>query len=1128
MRKTIVKRVAACLLGAAMLLTQPGIASVTEAAGKVSSFKKEGEIKLTNGDFENGTEGWKAEPQPETFSTHEETGRDGAKSNTLNFWSSTEVSFKCVQTIDKLPAGTYKVTAESQGDKGEKVFVYLNGEKGDVFQENSTWGHWEECSGTFTFAEDMTNVEVGVFVECKADGWGDIDNISIKAVSGDAEETPAPSESSAPSAISLDSLKELVATLPSDYENMGFAPEGVVVLKEALATADGLIKENSTDASKIEAAYKALSEAIDGLSISSDLFIQKISNYNKDSIRGMDVSSYLSVMKAFAKVKENMKASGASEAEINKIGFKDWTGKVLDEQGFFDLLAASGVNYIRIRIWNNPFDANGKGYGGGDNDIDAAVEMGKYIAKTDMKVLADFHLSDFWADPKKQKAPKAWADYTVDQKAKATSEYITECLTKLKDSGADVAMVQVGNETNNGVCGESDWKNMNKIFDAGCDAVHDFDKDILTAIHFTDPQKDGVLMGWADKLAKYDGDGDGVEEGVSYDVFASSFYPNFHGTMESITDVLSNVAKTYDKYVLIAETSWPNTLKLGHSVNDDDYDTGDYVNYNISVQGQANEVRDVINAANNIDVKLSNDNKASLGFFYWEPAWISAMTVYDENGNLKADAEQIEADNKALDVECGSGWASKYAEGYDPDDAGAWWGGSAQTNKGVFDFHGNLLPVLHVFNPNYLIYGAKAAEVKVEKVIPVDEISVIVGDTVDTKLPATVTVLYNDSSEVAKEVNWKKEDIEKVNAAAVSTEGIGTYTINGILADDASREVSVSVTVEGTNLLADPGFENEESGWNMPGDDVKRTTEDPHGGSSYGAHFWSDLDYKFSISTTTTVTKPGYYDAYIWVQGDGAKEGDSLKLIATTEDGKQYSSENAELAGWLKWRKAAVNDIYVSDDMIKNGQNTITLAVDAALSAGAWGTLDDASLYLNKEEVPGVPERIEQVITAKSSYTKTYGDKAFSLNAKAEGALTYKTNNKAVATVSKSGKVTIKGAGVAVITVKAVATEKYTAASKKITITVKPKKVSGVKAKAAKKKVTVSWKKAAKAAGYQIQYSTSKNFKGAKTVTASGTSKVIKGLKSKKTYYIRVCAYAKNGKKKVTGAYSSKVKVKVK
>lgn len=1068
MRKTIVKRVAACLLGAAMLLTQPGIASVTEAAGKVSSFKKEGEITLTNGDFENETEGWKAEPEPGTFKVTEETG-----GKALNFYDAAGIEFKCVQVIESLPAGTYKVTAQSQGAGGEKVYVYLNGKKGDVFQEDSGYANWTESSGTFVIAENMANVEVGVYVECKAEAWGHIDNISIKAVSGDAEETPAPPvESSTPT-----------ETAPPSQP-----------------------------------------------AIPSELFIKKIDNYDEKSIRGMDVSSYLSIMDAFEKVRENMKAAGASEEEINKVGFKDNNGNVLDEQGFFDFLANSGVNYIRLRVWNNPYDADGNGYGGGNNDLDKAIEMGKYITKAGMKVLIDFHLSDFWADPGKQKAPKAWADYTVDQKVTAVSDYITDSLTKLvKDNGVDVAMVQVGNETNGAVCGVTEWADMNKIFDAGCDAVHAIDKDILAAVHFTNPEKDGLLMSYAANLDDYDGDGDGTKEGVSYDLFASSYYPNSHGTMENLTNVLSNVAKTYDKYVMVAETSWANTRNLAHSANQSSFQTGDYVNYNITVQGQANAIRDVANAVNNVDATLSNGEKAALGFFYWEPAWISAMSVYDENGNLKVDAEQIEAALKEIDVECGSGWASSYSVEYDPDDAGYWWGASGMTEQSVFDFNGNPLPVLDVYNPDCLKYGAEASAVKPDG-YTVEEISIETGQTVDSVLPK-VTVTYNDSTEEQKEVNWNKEDVARVNESAATTAGIGTYTVNGTLADDASYAVAVTVNVIGINLLADPGFENADSAWTVTGEggDVK-SGEDKRTGEMC-LHFYSDSDFKFNASTTTTVTKPGYYNAFIYMQGlasAGTRDGESLRLLAVTGDGKEYASESTTLTGWVNWKQVKVDDIYVSEDMIKNGQNTITLSVDAVMNAGAWGTMDDASLYLNKEEVPGVPEIIEQVITAKSSYTKTYGDKAFSLNAKAEGALTYETNNKAVATVSKAGKVTIKGAGVAVITVKAAATEKYTAASKKITITVKPKKVSGVKAKAAKKKVTVGWKKAARAAGYQIQYSTSKNFKGAKTVTASGTSKVIKGLKSNKTYYFRVCAYAKNGKKKVTGAYSSKVKVKVK
>ncbi len=1122
MRKRIIKQTMACLLGTALVITQPGLYLPADAAASVSSIRREEKSIITNGGFENGTEGWKAEPQPGTFEakTADEAsvGSVVEGGNALNFWNETDTSFKCVQTIENLPAGTYKLTAQSQGGDAEKVYVYLDGKKGDVFQENSGCGVWKESSGTFTIDKDMPDIEAGVYVECSAGGWGWIDNIKIeKAV--------------AEPAVSLQDLKELVATVPADYTSIGFTKDSEKALSDALSIANSLVTSAGNDAAQITAAYKALSAAVDGLALSSELFIKKINNYNEDSIRGMDVSSYLSIMKAFEKVRENMKAAGASEAEIARTGFKDWDGKVLDEQGFFNLLAKSGVNYIRIRVWNNPYDANGKSYGGGNNDINTAIEMGKYVTKAGMKVLIDFHLSDFWADPGKQQAPKAWASYTADQKAAAVSEYITDCLSRLiKDNSVDVAMVQVGNETNGAVCGVSEWDDMNKIFDAGCDAVHAAGKDILAAIHFTNPEKDGLLMDYASKLAGYDGDGNGVKEGVSYDVLASSYYPNSHGTMENLTNVLTDVAKTYDKYVMVAETSWANTYKLGHSASNSDFRTGDYVNYNVTLQGQANEVRDVINAVNNIDVTLSNGKKAALGFFYWEPAWISAMSVYDENGNLKADAEKIEAENRELDVECGSGWASSYAAEYDPDDAGLWWGGSGMTNQSVFDFNGSPLPVFDVYNPYCLKYGAKAPEVKPDGYAS-EEISIETGQTVDAVLPK-ITVTYNDSTEEAKEVNWDKEDVAKVNNAASTTAGIGSYTINGTLADDSSYKVDVKVNVNGINLLADPGFENTASAWTVTGEGAAvKSGEDKRTGEMC-LHFYSDADFKFMASLATTVSKAGYYKAYIYMQGlssAGTREGEDLRLVAVTGDGKEYKSESTMLAGWLGWKQVIVDNIYVSEDMVKNGKNTITLSVNAALNAGAWGTMDDASLYLDKEESSSqVTETVPQSITGKKSYTKVYGSKPFKLNAKAEGTLSYTSSNKKVAEAGKDGTITIKGTGKAVITVKAAATGQYKAASKKITITVKPEKTSGIKVKAANKKITASWKKTAKADGYKIQYSTAKSFKDAKEVTAAGTSKLIKGLKSKTTYYVRVCAYVKDGSRKITGAYSKTVKAAVK
>ena len=108
--------------------------------------------------------------------------------------------------------------------------------------------------------------------------------------------------------------------------------------------------------------------------------------------------------------------------------------------------------------------------------------MGKWATKAGMRVLIDFHYSDDWADPARQTAPKAWADYKgdPDKTSKALSKFTTESIEKLLDEGVDVGMVQVGNETNNGIAGveaSGDWtSNVGKVYAAGCDAVHEVAK----------------------------------------------------------------------------------------------------------------------------------------------------------------------------------------------------------------------------------------------------------------------------------------------------------------------------------------------------------------------------------------------------------------------------------------------------------------------------------------------------------------------------------------------------------------------------------------------------------------------------------------------------------------------------
>ena len=98
--------------------------------------------------------------------------------------------------------------------------------------------------------------------------------------------------------------------------------------------------------------------------------------------------------------------------------------------------------------------------------------------------------------------------------------------------------------------------------------------------------------------------------------------------------------------------------------------------------------------------------------------------------------------------------------------------------------------------------------------------------------------------------------------------------------------------------------------------------------------------------------------------------------------------------------------------------------------------------------------------------------------------------------------------------------------AKKVTV-----KKQTAKVKAGKKKLTVTWKKDKNVSGYQIKIATKKNFKGAKTYTVKSYKtykKVIKKLKAKKKYFVKVRAYKTVGKSKVYGAYSAVRSCKVK
>ena len=189
------------------------------------------------------------------------------------------------------------------------------------------------------------------------------------------------------------------------------------------------------------------------------------------------------------------------------------------------------------------------------------------------------------------------------------------------------------------------------------------------------------------------------------------------------------------------------------------------------------------------------------------------------------------------------------------------------------------------------------------------------------------------------------------------------------------------------------------------------------------------------------------------------------------------------------------------------------------------------NLYFFNCLLDGAHTTKDQKITATASYTKTETSKAFKLNAKTNGngKLTYQTSNKSVAAVDANGKVTVKAPGKTTITVKAAATDTYKTATKKITITVAPKKqrIALNNKKAAQ--LTVKWNKNKKVSGYEFVYADNKNFKKAKTVRKSNaTTYTVKKLKTGKTYYVKARAYKTVAGKQIYGAFSSVKKATIK
>ncbi|HWI29900.1 MAG TPA: glycosyl hydrolase 53 family protein [Microbacterium sp.] len=630
-------------------------------------------------------------------------------------------------------------------------------------------------------------------------------------------------------------------------------------------------------------ALSAAAYAEDPGPVEAGITVDKVDGLSPDFLKGVDVSTV-----------ESLEASG--------VVFRDSTGAPAD---LFTILAENGVNSVRIRVWNDPFDAEGRGYGGGNVDVDRAVQIGQRATAAGLDVLVDFHYSDFWADPGRQLSPKAWTGLDATARATALHDFTADALQRLEDASVDVAMVQIGNETNNGVAGYTRAgtaidQTFANLISAGSSAVREVLPGVPVAVHFTNPETAGRYATYAAGLAQF---------GVDYDVFASSYYPYWHGTTENLTNVLSHIATTYGKKVMVAETSWARTLEdgdgfpnvIGSGTISDDYP--------VSVQGQATQLRDVIAA-------VAAVGAAGLGVYYWEPAWlpVGPPSEYETNALL------WERD--------GSGWATSYASSYDPVHVGEFYGGSAWDNQSLFAWDGKPLESLRTFQ--YVDTGAVAPR----EIVAVEQPALSFQEGSPVTLPETIAVDYNDGTTEHPAVTW--------SGAVHWIRGPGVYEIPG--ATSTGLEVVATVTVLAVNYVENHSFEYADmSAWTLTGPAARTQTSDSSDGD-FSVTFWNGTAYTASVQQTITGVPAGTYLLQATTQGTNSPSTDTRTLTATTSAGSE--SAPLEFSTWNEFHTSDVDGVVVGAD------GTVTVSASFSLSAGAWGVVDDFRLVRASTTAP--------------------------------------------------------------------------------------------------------------------------------------------------------------------------------
>jgi len=292
------------------------------------------------------------------------------------------------------------------------------------------------------------------------------------------------------------------------------------------------------------------------------------------------------------------------------------------EQDFLTILKNAGLNTVRLKLWKNPLTETAS--------FSEVKTLSNRLKSIGLKVWLTVHYSDNWADPSKQAAPKLWENLTFNAVNDSIYNYTKKIVLEINPD-----YIQIGNEINNGFIYPYGKLSTNELqfktlVANAIKAVRDTNQNTKIILHYAG------YNGAQTFFSKF--------KNTDYDIIGLSYYPKWHGkSLDNLSTTFSALSSTFNKEIVIAETSYPFTFNW-HDLTNNIIGSNDQIldNYPATPKGQLDFILKLKSLIKEVD--------KGIGFCYWGGELVAFKGQQATDGSPWENQALFDFNNKALSV----------------------------------------------------------------------------------------------------------------------------------------------------------------------------------------------------------------------------------------------------------------------------------------------------------------------------------------------------------------------------------------------------------------------------------------------------------------------------------------------